>query len=96
MTRKLSPAETMVELLGRWQRYWDLSDEDMGSRLGVSCTTWRRWLLRQTKFPHDKLVAAVNILKIPPDDALKILTGGCRLIEEDLERRRKREARLVG
>lgn len=90
---KKGPVEQRAELLRRWQRYWDVTDGEIASRLGISKTTWYRWLGGTTDIPHDQLVAAVNYLKIPADVALAILCTGCRRAEEELARQKSRDYR---
>ena len=90
---KQRPVELRAELLRRWQRYWDVTDCEISGKLGISKTTWYRWLSGATDIPHDKLIAAVNYLKIPADAAMLILCAGCRRAEEEMERSKARDRR---
>lgn len=67
-----------LKILSAWQRFRDVQDAGMADALTVSTTTWRRYRSGVSDIPHAVLLAAVNFLRVPEDDAIFILTAGLR------------------
>lgn len=64
--------------LHEWQGHRGVSDDLMAKSLRVSRPTWVRWRDGKGQVPHDKLVMAVNVLRIPKGPATEILMKGYR------------------
>lgn len=65
-----------MTLLREWQGYRGISDERVADALQVTRQTWVRWRDGKGTAPHNKIVAAVNLLRIPKEPATRILMDG--------------------
>ena len=89
---RMGPEEKRSEILTAWQRYAGYSDDGAAKALQISRSTLyhRRkngdWKLRE-------LHLAIRMFRIPPDDALSLLTMGCRPMEDHMERMKRRQMR---
>lgn len=73
-----SPMQPMYDSLAAWQRFRDITDQQMGDALSVGRTTWQRYKKGTGDIPHATLVRAVNFLRIPVEDATAIMMAGVR------------------
>ena len=64
--------------LKAWQGFRGITDERMAAYMGINRRTWIRWRTGATDIPHTALIKAVNLLRIPKEDATKILTKGIK------------------
>ena len=93
---KLKPSaeKKRCEIIGAWQRYHDIPDERAATMLGMSVATMYR-RKRLGDWSIDELHRAIRAFKIPPVEALDLLTAGCIPMENFLEKE-KRRCRYVG
>lgn len=81
---KLTPDRERSEIIARWKRHWDISDEKASACLGISPRTLARrfsmgdWSIRE-------LHRAIFAFHIPDEDALRLLTIGCPSLEKKLD-----------
>ena len=77
-----SALKTASKLLCDWQRHRDYTDEYMGIQTHQSARTWRR---HRKEAPQNlelaELWRAINVLKIPPEDAFALLTSGVECLK---------------
>lgn len=86
MGSRLYPIESAIKkaakILCEWQRHRDYSDEYMGIQTHHSERTWYR---RRKQAPEAITLAdawrAINALRMPPDDALALLTAGVEMFK---------------
>lgn len=64
--------------LCRWQRYWDLSDDEVGQVVGVSGHTWYRRKMNPGELSVKELWRALSVLRIPEEIVQGFLMGGIK------------------
>ncbi len=62
--------------LSAWMRHRDRNAFDICLVLGFSSTTWFHRMKKPKNFTLEEVWKAINYLKIPPEEAVKILTAG--------------------
>lgn len=75
-------SQTPMSMLHAWQRHRGLTDDEMGTALVCSGSSWRRYRTCRSDISHEMLIRAINILRVPQEDAIQILTAGMRLKKE--------------
>ena len=87
---KSSPQVKRGEIIDAWKRYHDIADEKAATILGMSLTTLKRRRVRGD-WEIEELHRAIRGFKIPPEDALTLLTVGCLPLESHLEKERRKK-----
>lgn len=64
--------------LHEWQGHRGVTDETISAALGISRQTWVKYRDGKQDPPHSKLIKACNILRVPEEDAVRILCKGYR------------------
>lgn len=87
---KKSVPQRRSEIISAWQRHWDYSDHRAAEVLHISTSTLMR-RKRDGDWSLEELHNAIMAFKIPPNDALDLLTIGCMSMESFVEKERRRK-----
>lgn len=80
-TYTVTPGTERTDIISRWQRYRNYSDDVMGKVIGKSGNMF--WRYKKAGFSNcsiDAIHKIITFLDMPQEDALRLLTFGCRAI----------------
>ena len=86
---KPSATEKRGEIIFAWKRFYNYSDEKAATLLGMSTSTLQN-RRRKGGWSIEELHKAITAFKIPPMEALEMLTLGCYPMESYMEKERNR------
>lgn len=69
--------------LKAWQRHRNCSSEEMGVRLRFCANTWNSRMRSPEKLTVEEVWKAANYLKIPPNEAVAMLTAGLESLKKN-------------
>ena len=87
---KPSAGKRRGEIIGAWQRYYAITDDRAAPMLGMSIATMHR-RRKAGDWSIDELHRAIRAFKIPPSEAMELLTVGCIPMENFLEKTKRRD-----
>lgn len=68
--------------LDAWRRHRDRDPAEMGTALRFTERTWRRRMQEPVNLTVAEAWRAINYLKIPPDEAVKLMTAGIEALKK--------------
>lgn len=85
---KSSAKKRRGEIIDAWKRHRDITDDKAAAMLGISLSTLKR-RRAAGDWGIEELHRAITAFRIPPQDALELLTIGCFVMERHMESERK-------
>ena len=68
--------------LDAWRRHRDRSPAQMGIAMRFAARTWARRIADPGSLTVAEMWRAINYLKIPPDEAVKLMTAGIEALKK--------------
>lgn len=86
---KPSASQRRCEIIGEWQRHYDIPDERAAKMLGLGRTAFydRK---KNDNWKLNELHRAIRAFRIPPAEAFELLTAGCYPMEQVLEKEKRK------
>ena len=86
---KVNGPQRRREIIGEWQRHYNIPDERAAKMLGMGRTAFydRK---KNDNWKLEELHLAIRAFRIPPLDAFELLTAGCYPMEQVLEKEKRK------
>ena len=88
--RRVNAPQRRRDIIGGWQRHYDIPDETAAKMLGLGRTAFYERKKRDN-WRLEELHLAIRAFHIPAEEALEILTVGCYPLEQFMEKEKRKK-----